>query len=211
MPTPSKSAYSVVVGQIHSVKNAKAHTSGFGYGNEPIKVFYKKWPGHQTGSVFWTYERNLPKDHPDRTDLDHVVWGNSWDNSDDPGAQGIALGQQFSYRINVIGNQMRLTFDTTDPSQRVTFSVDLSNNIGPSGWVDEKDNPGGYAQDSLYFKAGAYNQCSSKDSSSFRYPACAGTGDWETDKTNGDYVSVAFQQLHLSRPSAQPKVGTNGQ
>ncbi|MEN7343806.1 MAG: polysaccharide lyase family 7 protein, partial [Pseudomonadota bacterium] len=63
-----RAAYSVVVGQIHADKDQDVinRGKGFGWGNEPIKIYYKKWPGHETGSVFWTYERNLAKDDPDR-------------------------------------------------------------------------------------------------------------------------------------------------
>ena len=41
--------HSVVVGQIHSAD---------GHENEPLKIFYKKFPGHTKGSVFWNYEIN---------------------------------------------------------------------------------------------------------------------------------------------------------
>lgn len=192
-------AFSVVVGQIHATKNKDLVKSGFGYGNEPLKIFYKKWPGHETGSVFWTYERNLATDDPDRTDIAYLVWGNEWDDPSDPGEKGIALGELFNYNVNVHGNVMYLTFRTRDPAQTVTHEIDLSNNVDANGNVDEQDNPNGYAGDAMYFKAGAYNQCSVKDDPSFRYPACAGTGDWETDKANGDYVSVAFRRIQLSR------------
>ena len=37
-------SYSVVVGQIHG---------GEGHENEPIKIYYKKFPGQEKGSVFW--------------------------------------------------------------------------------------------------------------------------------------------------------------
>ena len=40
-----KPAYSVVVGQIHAMTYNNTN-SGFGYGNEPLKIYYKKWPGH---------------------------------------------------------------------------------------------------------------------------------------------------------------------
>ena len=36
-------AFSVVIGQIHSVD---------GHENEPLKIFYRKYPGHKLGSVF---------------------------------------------------------------------------------------------------------------------------------------------------------------
>jgi len=41
--------FSCVVGQIHSAD---------GHENEPFKLFYKKFPGHTKGSVFWNYEIN---------------------------------------------------------------------------------------------------------------------------------------------------------
>lgn len=201
-----KPAYSVVVGQIHADKDQDVINSGkgFGWGNEPIKIYYKKWPDHTTGSVFWTYERNLPRDDPDRTDIAYPVWGNTWENPEDPGDDGIALGQLFNYNINVHRNIMYLTFRTTDPSRTVTYQVDLSNNVDPYGNVDEKDNPKGYSGDAMYFKAGAYNQCSTKDDPAMWYTGCAGTGDWATDKANGDYASVAFRRIQLSG-SVKPK------
>ncbi len=197
-------AYSVVIGQIHAVKDKQeaASDSGFGWGNEPLKIFYKKWPGHKTGSVFWTYERNLAVDDPDRTDIAYPVWGNSWDNPEDPGDNGIALGALFNYNVNVHENIMYLTFRTRDPAQTVRHQINLADNVDAQGVVDDKDNPNGYAGDALYFKAGAYNQCSVRDDPSFRYPACAGTGDWETDKANGDYTSVAFRRIQLSKSVA---------
>ena len=199
-----KPTYSVVVGQIHADKNEDviAEGKGFGWGNEPIKVYFKKWPGHETGSVFWTYERNLERSNPDRTDIAYPVWGNTWENPEDPGDKGIALGQLFNYNINVHGSIMYLTFRTADASQTVKYEIDLSNNIDANGNIDEKDNPDGYSGDALYFKAGAYNQCSAKDDPAFWYPACEGTGDWATDKANGDYVSVAFRRIQLTRSVA---------
>ena len=201
-----KPAYSVVVGQIHADKDQDVINKGkgFGWGNEPIKIYYKKWPGHETGSVFWTYERNLPRDDPDRTDIAYPVWGNTWENPDDPGADGIALGELFNYNINVHRNIMYLTFRTADPSRTVTYEVDLSNNVDPLGNVDEKDHPKGYSGDAMYFKAGAYNQCSAVDKEGTWYAACGGTGDWETDKANGDYTSVAFRRIQVTG-SVDPK------
>ena len=196
-----KPTFSVVVGQIHADKDDSQvkKGTGFGYGNEPLKIYYKKWPDHETGSVFWTYERNLARDNPDRRDIAYPVWGNTWENPDDPGDEGIALGEVFNYNVNVHGSMMYLTFRTRDASRTVNYQIDLSNNVDANGNVDEKDNPHGYSGDGMYFKAGAYNQCSTVDDPSFWYPACAGSGDWETDKSNGDYVSVAFGRLQLAR------------
>jgi len=187
-------AYSVVVGQIHAVKYDNT-SSGFGYGNEPIKIYYKKWPGHETGSVFWTYERNLARDDEHRADIAIPVWGNLWDNPADPGEAGIALGEDFSYTINVYRNTMYVNFESEghDP---IGYAVSLVRG------VDELDNPLGYGGDSLYFKAGAYNQCSTRDDPGFWYPACAGTGDWAVDQANGDYAQVSFSRLELGEGTA---------
>ncbi|AZQ84888.1 polysaccharide lyase family 7 protein [Colwellia sp. Arc7-635] len=201
---PKKPAYSVVVGQIHAGKDKEviAEGKGFGWGNEPIKIYYKKWPNHDTGSVFWTYERNLAKDNSDRTDIAYPIWGNTWENPNDPKSSGIALGEAFSYTINVVGNIMKLTFTQKDKNT-VTYDIDLSNNIDAYGKVDEKDNIAGYTGDWLYFKAGAYNQCSTKDADGIWYAGCSGTGNWAVDKVNGDYTSVSFSALTLSETAAQ--------
>ncbi|WP_285817561.1 polysaccharide lyase family 7 protein [Echinimonas agarilytica] len=190
-------AYSVVVGQIHAGKDQRLidEGNGFGWGNEPIKIYYKKWPDHDTGSVFWNYERNLPKTDPNRTDIALPVWGNTWENPDDPKDQGIALGEEFSYIINVHENVMYLTFYSAKLGV-VNYEIDLSTA------ADDNDHPQGYAGDWFYFKAGAYNQCSTKDDEGGWYTACPGTGDWNTDKANGDYTQVSFSRVVLSSSEA---------
>ncbi|MGL6312709.1 polysaccharide lyase family 7 protein [Vibrio sp. WXL103] len=186
-------AYSVVVGQIHAKKHnslIKAGT-GYGHGNEPIKIFYKKFPDHEMGSVFWNYEYNLAKEDPARIDIAYPVFGNTWDNFEEPGEAGIALGEEFSYNIEVEGTMMRVTFDT-ERHEAVTYEVDLSKGI------DDIDHPTGYAEDDFYFKAGAYGQCSAQESHPVWGPGCAGTGDFAVDKKNGDYSSVTFSKLKLN-------------
>lgn len=188
--------YSVVIGQIHAVK-LDQHPDGYGWGNEPLKISFKKWPDHEYGSVYWAYERNLGKDDPDRTDIAYPVWGNTWDNSADPGEAGLQLGEEMSYTVDVVGDVMTLTFQT-DRHGTTVYEINLANNVNANGVVDAKDNPKGYAGDMLYFKAGAYNQCSSKLQDGFWYPGCLGTGDWATDKANGDYTQVTFESLSVS-------------
>ncbi|CAN0598762.1 unnamed protein product, partial [Ectocarpus sp. 12 AP-2014] len=58
-------SYSVVVGQIHGTE---------GHENEPLKIFYKKFPGHKKGSVFWNYEINTEGDNGKRWDYSTAVW-----------------------------------------------------------------------------------------------------------------------------------------
>jgi len=189
-------AYSVVIGQIHALKQNQK-SGGFGYGNEPLKISYKKWPEHKTGSVFWVYERNLAADNPTRTDIAYSVWGNNWDDPADPGEKGIALGEEFSYTVNVYGDVMHLIFESATQG-RVHHQINLTNNIDANNRIDAQDHPLGYRNEMLYFKAGSYNQCSSKDAPTFRYPACSGTGIWKTDQANGDYSQATFSELVVS-------------
>lgn len=197
----SAPAYAVVIGQIHALSYDDTK-SGFGYGNEPLKIFYKKHPDHETGSVFWTYERNLPKDNPDRKDIAYPVWGNLWTNHDDPGERGIALGEDFSYTVNVHRNTMYLTF-TNVRLGTVRHRISLVNNVGATGVADPLDNKYSYGGDSLYFKAGVYNQCSTKSSQDFWAPGCAGTGDWSVDKATGDYAQASFSRLVVGPSSPE--------
>lgn len=194
-------AYSTVIGQIHAYQFPN-QDHGYGWGNEPLKISYKKWPNHEYGSVYWQYERNLDFDDPNRIDVDYLVWGTPWTSDADPGERGIALGEAFSYTVNVYQNTMYLTFET-ERHDTVTHTIDLSNNVDVNGNVDELDHPNGYTGDYLYFKAGNYNQCSSKDAPTFRYPACPGTGDLATDMTDGNYSQATFSRLVVSEAKPQ--------
>jgi len=199
-------AFSVVVGQIHATKDKKrvAQGDGYGYGNEPLKIYYKKWPEHKYGSVFWNYERNLAKEDPNRQDISYSVWGTPWDETTAPGEQGIALDEPFSYEVNVYQNTMYLTF-TSERLGIKHFEINLANNVDANGQVDKLDHPNGYTGDANFFKAGAYDQCSIKDDPGMWYPACLGTGDWKTDKENGDYAQVTFSRLVTGRAKAPQK------
>lgn len=198
-------AFSVVVGQIHATKDKTivGEGEGYGYGNEPLKIYYKKWPEHKYGSIFWNYERNLAKENPHRQDISYSVWGKPWDETTDPGEQGIALDETFSYEVNVYQNTMYLTFTSTRHGTK-NYAINLANNVDANGKVDELDHPDGYAGDATFFKAGAYDQCSIKDDPGMWYPACLGTGDWQTDKKNGDYTQVSFSRL-VTGPAKAPQ------
>lgn len=195
-------AYSAVVGQIHAVKY-KDTSSGFGYGNEPIKIYYKKFPNHETGSIFWTYELNLAKDDPKRRDIAYPVFGNTWENPADPGAQGVALNEEFSYTINVHENTMYLTFSNARLGTK-TYQKSLVSQRDAYGNIEPDANKFGYAVDSNYFKAGIYNQCSTSNKDGFWYAGCPGTGKWEEDKANGHYAQATFTKLVVG-PSTPPE------
>ncbi|WP_035387347.1 polysaccharide lyase family 7 protein [Ferrimonas senticii] len=184
---PKKSgAFSVVIGQIH------------GSDNEPLKIIYRKLPEHQTGSLSWNYELNPPSDLQDakdedgnkwRQDIKHNVFGrHNLKAGDAEPEDGIALGERFSYQVRVEGNRMQLIFtkdlDHATPTS-VSFEIDLA-----AGGYQGHEVDRGYGEDWMYFKAGAYNQCNTKD----KGPGCLWRG-----MEQGDYAQVSFFQLDLQQ------------
>ncbi|TEW43766.1 polysaccharide lyase family 7 protein [Psychromonas algicola] len=169
-------AFSSVIGQIHAKKN------------EPLKIAYRKLPDHEHGSLYWRYEINATGDnYSKRKDIYHNVFG-QYDlrtGSEDP-ADGIKLGEVFSYDVNVDGNIMNLTFikNIGEADEVVkTFAIDLSK---PHYQGEEYDE--GYANSWMYFKAGNYNQCNVGSSE------CTNNGI-----EAGDYAKVSFYQLDLKQ------------
>ncbi|MEM6697474.1 MAG: polysaccharide lyase family 7 protein [Bacteroidota bacterium] len=213
-------SYSTVVGQIHS---------GEGHENEPCKIFYKKFPGHKKGSVFWNYEINTAgDDNSGRWDYSYPVWGydmsvvgfNPTDFPAEP-KDGIELGKEFSYEINVHEGIMYLTF-TSEGHETKTFTKNLIQSeytakadipeqtqklfvpIGQDG-VERKN---AYAGELNYFKQGAYNQTNGKDPES-NMVWCAGAethgGDIQKQYASGDYTEVWFREATVGESKAPKK------
>ncbi len=168
-------SYSVVIGQIHSAD---------GHENEPFKLFYKKFPGHKKGSVFWNYEINTAgDDNSKRWDYSYPIWGydmsvvgtNSTDFPPEP-EDGIELGEELSYEVEVKNGVMRLKF-MSEGHQTKTFTKNLIQSeyatkadipeqvkklFVPIG-QDGVERANAYAEEGLFFKQGSYNQTNGKD------------------------------------------------
>lgn len=201
-------SHSVVVGQIHSDE---------GHENEPLKIFYKKFPGHTKGSVFWNYEINTEGDNSERWDYSTAVWGHDMSiigpgpNSypEEP-KNGIELGEEFSYEINVHEGTIYLTF-RSEGHETKTFTKNLLKSefataedvpqqvlslyepIGRDGI--ERENA--YAGELQYFKQGAYNQTNGKSpEENIVWSTGADTYDGDIAKqyANGDYAEVWFRE-----------------
>ncbi len=201
-------SYSVVVGQIHSDE---------GHENEPIKIFYKKFPGHTKGSVFWNYEINTEGSNDKRWDYSTPVWGHDFSivgssptSYPEEPEDGIALGEEFSYEINVFKGIMYLTFKS-EGHETVRFTKSLIESdfatakeipqqiktlffpIGRNG-VERSD---AYTGELQYFKQGAYNQTNGK-SPETNMVWSTGADIYEGDITkqyeNGDYTEVWFRE-----------------
>lgn len=206
------STYSVVVGQIHSAD---------GHENEPLKIFYKKFPGHSKGSVFWHYEINTAgDDNSGRWDFSTAVWGNDFsvvgsevNTYPEEPKDGIALGEEFSYEIEVKDGIMRLKF-MSEGHETKTFSKnlivseyttiadipkqtqDLFVPIGQDGVERSK----AYADEGLFFKLGSYNQTNGK-SPEVNKNWCSGAethgGDVQKQYADGNYAEVWFKTTSI--------------
>lgn len=205
-------SYSVVVGQIHSAD---------GHENEPLKIFYKKFPGHSKGSVFWHYEINTAgDDNSGRWDYSTAVWGHDFSvvGSDEntypeEAVDGIELGEEFSYEIEVKEGIMHLKFSSAGHETR-TFTKNLIQSayttkadipeqtqklfvpIGQDG-VERKE---AYANEGLFFKQGSYNQTNGK-SPEVNRNWCSGAetyqGDIQKQYETGNYAEVWFKEATI--------------
>ena len=205
-------SYAVVIGQIHSAD---------GHENEPLKIFYKKFPGHTKGSVFWHYEINTAgDDNSKRWDYSTAVWGHDFsvvgteENSypEEP-EDGIALGEELSYEIEVKEGIMYLTF-TSEGHEPKTFTKNLIESaytttadipqqtqdlfvpIGQDGV--ERENA--YAEEGLFFKLGSYNQTNGK-SPEVNKNWCSGAethgGNVQKQYEDGNYAEVWFKEASI--------------
>ncbi|WP_321373264.1 polysaccharide lyase family 7 protein [uncultured Draconibacterium sp.] len=206
-------SYAVVVGQIHSAD---------GHENEPLKIFYKKFPGHTKGSVFWNYEINtLGEDNSGRWDYSTAVWGydlsvvGSEENTypEEPG-DGIALGEEFSYEIKVKDGIMYLTF-TSKGHETKTFTKNIieseytttadiplqtQNLFVPIG-QDGVERENAYTGEGCFFKLGCYNQTNGL-SPEINKHWCSGAktfdGDIQKQYETGNYAEVWFKTASIT-------------
>ncbi|SFW60185.1 polysaccharide lyase family 7 protein [Cellulophaga fucicola] len=206
-------SYAVVVGQIHS---ADKHE------NEPLKIFYKKFPGHTKGSVFWHYEINTAgEDNSKRWDYSTAVWGNDFsvvgntENSypEEP-EDGIALDEEFSYTVEVKDGIMTLTFMSqghktkTFTKNLITSNYTTKANIPlqtqalfiPIG-QDGLERKEAYTGEGCFFKLGAYNQTNGK-SPEINKNWCSGAethgGDIQKQYADGNYAEVWFKTASIT-------------
>lgn len=211
-------SYSVVVGQIHGTE---------GHENEPLKIFYKKFPGHTKGSVFWNYEINTAGNNDKRWDFSTAVWGHdlsvigtSPTSYPEEPKDGIELGEEFSYEVNVYNGIMYLTFTSKGHATK-KFTKDLTKStfakysaipqqvltlfaaIGRDGVEQEK----AYASQLQNFKQGAYNQTNGKDpKTNMVWSTGSETygGNIAKQYANGCYTEVWFKKATLG-PGTLPK------
>jgi len=204
--------YSVVIGQIHSAD---------GHENEPLKIFYKKFPGHEKGSVFWNYEINTAgEDNGGRWDYSYPVWGYDFsvvgeetDVYPPEPEDGIKLGEEIQYEVDVRDGIMTVSFRSEGHE-----SKKFTKNLIKSEYTREEDMPeqvrglfvpigqdgveveNAYADEGLFFKLGSYNQTNGK-SPDLNGVWCSGAethgGDIQKQYADGNYAEVWFKDASL--------------
>lgn len=204
-------SFSVVIGQIHSDE---------GHENEPLKIFYKKFPGHEKGSVFWNYEINTEGDNSKRWDYSTAVWGydmsvigNSPNSCPEEPKDGVALNEEFSYEINVYKGVMYLTFLRENHPPKY-FIKDLTQSIYQSKTNipqqvqnlystlnrDGVERPEAYKDELQFFKLGAYNQSNGKSPQGnmvWNTGAETFSNDVHEQYKHGAYTEVWFKNSFL--------------
>ena len=211
-------SFATVIGQIHS---------GEGHENEPFKLFYKKYPGHKKGSVFWNYEINTEGENSGRWDYSSAIWGHDMSvigtgpttYPEEP-ADGIELGEEFSYEVNVYKGIMYLTFKckghetktfnknliVSDYAKKSDMPEQTKKLFVPIG-QDGVEQPTAYKGELNYFKQGAYNQTNGKDPSK-NMVWCTGAdvygGNIAEQYKNGSYTEVWFRDAKVG-PGTPPK------
>ncbi len=113
----------VIVGQIHASSD------------EPLRIYYRKDPNNELGSVYFATEV------PGVGDTRYEMIGSSSEDQPNP-IDGIALGEIWSYRVDVVGDDLTVTI-IRDGKPDVTRTVKTA---------------AAYKNDWMYFKAGVYNQ-----------------------------------------------------
>jgi hypothetical protein len=125
----------VIIGQIHAIKD------------EPIRLYYRKLPGNEKGSIYFAHEINGGDD----------IWTNmvgtrshTLANPED----GITLGELFSYKISVEKDLLVVTL-IREGKPNITKTLDMSE----SGYH--------LSNQYMYFKLGVYNQNNTGDDGDF--------------------------------------------
>ncbi len=145
------------------------------------------------------------------------VVGSSPTNYPEEPENGIELGEEFNYEINVHEGIMYLTF-ASEGHETVRFTKNLiqseyatkadipkqtQNLFVPIG-QDGVERKNAYAGELNYFKQGAYNQTNGKDPAS-NMVWCTGSetynGDVKKQYANGSYAEVWFKQATIGSGS----------
>ncbi|MDP5139416.1 MAG: polysaccharide lyase family 7 protein, partial [Spirosomaceae bacterium] len=167
---------------------------------------------------FWHYEINTAgEDNSPRWDFSTAVWGNDFsvvgteaNTYPEEPTDGIKLGEEFSYEVEVKEGIMYLKF-MSEGHETKTFTKNLIKSeyttkasapeqtkklFWPIG-QDGVERESAYADEGLFFKQGAYNQTNGK-SPDVNKNWCSGAethgGDIQKQYADGNYAEVWFKE-----------------
>lgn len=155
----------VVIGQIHA-KN-----------DEPIRLYYRKLPGNQNGSIYFVHDPEIGKERSVN------VIGNRSDRATNP-IDGISLDEIFSYEISVTGKK---DGDVVVPVLHLKIIREDGTEVEAEPF-DMRDSGFSTSEEFMFFKAGAY------------------TGNNSSPFPERDYDMVTFYELdytHDAPPSGK--------
>ena len=127
----------VIIGQIHASSD------------EPLRLLYRKLPGHTHGSIYAAHEIR------ESNDILFDIIGSRADNAPDPIEDGIEPGELFSYEINNVGSTIEVIIrrgDFDGPIIGEPLVIDMLTVVNGTSSGYER------ADEWMYFKAGAYSQ-----------------------------------------------------
>jgi hypothetical protein len=124
----------IIIGQIHASDD------------EPIRLYYHKQPDHRKGAIYFAHEPRYSQERYINLIGNYVDEKGStvgkFNGASSP-SNGIALNEEFSYRIEAKGNLL---------------IVDIYDDKGKNIASEEVDmTRSGFANDWMYFKAGVYS------------------------------------------------------
>lgn len=131
----------LVIGQIHANDD------------EPIRLYYRKLPGNELGSVYFAHESRVEDSEGDNIETYVELIGSRSNSASNP-VDGIALNEKFSYHINVNVNLLTVTISREGKAD-VSAHYDMSES--------KYDEDGQYH----YFKVGVYHLNNSSDPDEF--------------------------------------------
>ena len=131
----------VIIGQIHADND------------EPVRLYYRKLPNNSRGSIYFSHQRR------NGSDIDDINLIGSERSSQSNPANGFELGELFSYEIVNEGNIVEV----------IIRDGDRNGPIVARGSVNMDSEDSNYDRDDewMYFKAGAYTQNNTGNSSDF--------------------------------------------
>lgn len=127
----------VIIGQIHANDD------------EPIRLYYRKLPGNENGSIYFAHESRETDSDGDNIETYVEMIGSRSNSASNP-SDGIALDERFDYHISVDDSLLTVTISRSG-KEDVVAHYDMSN----SGYDDSSQYQ--------YFKVGVYHVNNSSD------------------------------------------------